>query len=63
MSSRKSQPSQLISEDRLLAGIDEDKLMKELQILDKDADIDSSNRYYQFHKLRSKLDPKKGVDS
>ena len=30
MSSRKSQPSQLISEDNLLAGIDEDKLMKEL---------------------------------
>ena len=46
MSSRKSTHSRLISEDSLLAGVDEDKLMKELGIGERDGDIDSSNRYY-----------------
>ena len=32
-------------------------MMKELDIFDQDGDIESSNRYYKFHKMRSKLDP------
>ena len=58
MSSRRSTLSHLISGDKILAGVDEDKLMKELDIYDKDGDIESSDRYYMFHKLRSKLGPK-----
>ena len=53
----RSTQSRLISEDHVLAGVDEDKLMKELGI-GKDGDVDSVHRYYKYHKLRSKLDPK-----